>query len=94
MLHFKFDYERCLRSKGTTVMGKDCRNCVDGCVMNILGIKDNRVTVKPDLLQKECIFCLTCQGGCLVDENVIKIWDDENPGLTPVPVTLKKLAQL
>ncbi len=84
MIHFEVDHERCLRSQGI-----NCRMCVDFCVMRIMGIKENRVTVsKPE----ECIFCTTCQGNCYVDENVIKLWDDENPSLTPVPVTVKKLA--
>ncbi len=86
MIHFELDYERCLRSQGI-----NCRNCVWSCPMNILGIKENRVTVQPDLLQTECIFCTSCQNDCLVDGTVIKVWDDENPQLTHVPSILKRL---
>jgi len=88
MIHFELDFEKCLRSQGV-----DCRNCVLNCVMKILGIKANRVTLaKPE----ECAFCLNCQGACLVDVSpnfVIKIWDDENPQLSPVPVILKKITE-
>jgi len=82
MIHFELDFEKCRRSKGI-----NCRNCVDLCVMHILGIKDNKVTLaKPEM----CIFCLDCQGACMVDATTIKIWDDENPSITPVEVTTKK----
>ena len=54
MIRFEHDFEKCRRSEGI-----NCRNCVDNCMMNILGIKDNRVTLaKPE----ECIFCCNCQG--------------------------------
>ena len=86
MIHFELDFKECRRSKGI-----DCRNCVLNCVMNILGIKDNRVTfAKPE----ECIFCCNCQGACFEDISVIKIWDDENPSLTPVEVTIEKRKEL
>ncbi len=86
MLHFEINHQRCLRSKGV-----DCRNCVDMCMMHILGIKNNMVTISAKVLEEHCIFCGTCQGSCMVDENVIKIWDDENPSLTPLPVVIKKI---
>ena len=86
MIHWEFDYERCLRSKG-----KDCRNCIWACPTSIIGIKGNRPTVNPDLLQKDCIFCTSCQNCCMVDSTVIKVWDDENPQLTHIPSILKRL---
>ncbi len=89
MLHFEVNHERCLRSQGI-----DCRNCVWACPMNVLGIKTNRVTMNPDLLQKDCIFCTSCLGACLIDHNVIKVWDDENPQLTHTPTVLQKIVQL
>ncbi len=94
MLHFEVDFEKCRLSKEIK-----CRACVDSCQMNILGIKANRVTMNPDLLQKDCVFCCVCQGACLEDLSVIKIWDDENPSLTPVPSifepaeTVKKITE-
>ena len=55
--------------------------------MRILAIRDNHVVMSdPD----QCIFCLNCQGGCMIDVNVIKIWDDEEPDLTPIAVTTER----
>lgn len=79
MLHYKYDYERCVRSQGV-----DCRRCVPNCVMKILAVKDDRIVMTNI---DECVFCLNCQGACVVDEKVIQLWDDERPELTPVPIT-------
>jgi hypothetical protein len=48
--------------------------------MKILGIKNNRVVM---FRSEECIFCLNCQGACMVDISVITVKDDENPQLAP-----------
>ena len=68
MIKFWVDYDKCRRSEKI-----DCRNCVEQCLMKILGIKDNRVVmVKPE----DCILCLNCQGGCMEDTSVIKVWEE------------------
>jgi len=81
LLHFKYNYDKCVRSKGN-----DCRNCVSNCLMKILSIKQNKVEITNI---DECIFCLNCQGACIVDGSVIQIWDDQKPALTPVLITTK-----
>ena len=68
MIKFEADHDKCLRSKEI-----DCRNCIKSCVMKILGIKDNKVTMgKPE----NCILCHNCVGACMVDVSVIKVWDE------------------
>ena len=64
MIRFEVDHHRCLRS-----LGIDCRNCVRNCVMKILGIKHNQVSI---LKPEDCILCLNCVGACMVDLSVIK----------------------
>ncbi len=85
MIQWELDFERCLRSKGI-----DCRNCVWSCPTNVLGIKANKVTFGKE---EDCILCTSCVGNCLVDDSVVKVWDDENPLLTKPPSILKKLAE-
>lgn len=68
-IHFQHDSKKCLLSKGI-----DCNNCVQNCLMKILAIKEKRVVLtKPE----ECILCHNCQGACLVDLSVIKVWEEE-----------------
>ena len=68
MIRFEVDHDRCLRAQGI-----NCSNCVKNCVMKTLGIKDNKVImINPEV----CINCHNCIGACMVDVNVIKVWEE------------------
>jgi len=68
MIHFEVDHQKCLRASVV-----DCKNCVLNCVMKILGISQNKVVMQKS---EDCILCLNCQGACMVDTSLIKIWED------------------
>jgi|APSaa5957512622_1039677.scaffolds.fasta_scaffold149227_1 NAD-dependent dihydropyrimidine dehydrogenase PreA subunit len=68
MIKFEVDHDRCLRAEEIK-----CNNCVKNCVMKVLGIKDNKIVmIKPEL----CINCHNCIGACMVDIEVIKVWEE------------------
>jgi dihydroorotate dehydrogenase (NAD+) catalytic subunit len=70
MVHIEIDNTKCFLSHG-----KECKNCIVICPMNVLGIRQGRIK---GLRPQECITCHCCKGSCPAGLDTIKV-DESTP---------------